>query len=155
MPAINAADKLTAVVRNQMQNINAHIRAEFSALRPGIISKANNNLGSRLNWQNQVRQFLNYAPNTDVYAASEMLYLPSKLSSSISIVVVFHGVGDEYQGAIACFAIANDGRDNLSPLSEEAFQFDFKDSLEQTQKRFEQWLQKALAKGLRMWKERL
>ena len=154
MPAIDIAEKLAAFTKNHLQNISTRIQAEFDMLHPVLLSYANNDLSDRLMWQSEAHQFLSYQPNTDVYAASEILSLPSKLPSYIHIVVLFHGVSAEYQGTNACFAIAYDAS-KIIPLSKEAFQFNHKDSLEEVKKRFEPWLLKSLSAGLRMWKENL
>ena len=151
MPAIDIAEKLAAFTKNHLQNISTRIQAEFDIPRPVILSHANHDISSRLRWQSKAHQFLSYHPNTDVYAASEILLLPFKLPSYIHIVVLFHGVSAEYQGTNACFAIAYDAG-KIIPLSEEAFQFNYKDSSKETTKRFEPWLLKSLLAGLRVWK---
>ena len=100
-----------------------------------------------------------YFANTGVYRAWAKLGL--KVEQKSEIIVLFHGIGHEYRGVIACVACFIERGDTEDMpqvsdpqiLSHEVFQINYKEPPEQAEKRFKSWLDFVVAAGLESWKK--
>ena len=108
-----------------------------------------------------VAKHLDYYANTTDYRA--WLRLALKSGQQAEILVFFHGAGHQYRGIIVCSACfilrerTDEGTQLSKPqtLSDQVFQINYKESLEQAKKRFEEWLEKVISVGLRHWGDSL
>ena len=84
-----------------------------------------------------------------------------KDGSQSEILVSFHGIGQEFQGVLACSASwfqwvpTDDGAESAgdSPLCDEVFQINYKEDIADIEIRFKDWLERALERGLAMWEQ--
>lgn len=102
---------------------------------------------------------LDYFANTAEYRAWTRLVL--KTESQAEIVVSFHGTGHEFRGVLAvsaCFFRREETEagereiTDLTPLSSEIFQVNYREALDDAEARFSEWLEEILVKGLEIWR---
>jgi Fic family protein len=105
---------------------------------------------------------LDYFANTTEYRAWSRLVLLD--GSQAEILVSFHAAGRQFRGIImatACFFrrehIEEREREirDLTPLSSELFQINYREPPESAEQRFVSWLENALVKGLEIWRRGL
>lgn len=77
-----------------------------------------------------------------------------------NILISFHCIGHEFQGVLACSgtwflqAQTDEGgyeTGGETALSDEVFQINYKESVEDVRSRFKDWLERVLARGLALW----
>ena len=77
-----------------------------------------------------------------------------------NILVAFHCIGSEFQGVLACsgtwFLRARTDDSGYetggeAALGDEVFQINYKESAEDVQIRFRDWLERVLERGLALW----
>ncbi len=76
-----------------------------------------------------------------------------------NVLFSFHGIGQQFQGVLACSASwfqrvpSDDGTETEgdSPLCDEVFQINYKEDIGDIEVRFTGWLERALERGLAMW----
>ena len=104
------------------------------------------------------RQFDYYA-NTTEYRAWTRLVI--KADSQAEILVSFHGTGYEFRGVLAvsaCFFRREETgageREiaDVTPLSVEIFQINYRESQQDAESRFHEWLEDVLVQGLELWR---
>ncbi len=104
---------------------------------------------------------LGYFANPATYAAWVRLVMST--DDQAEILLTFHGIGHEYRGVIAaslCFfrrVETGEGKDiaDLTVVSDEYFQVNYRDKEKEAGRRFEQWLDQSLVKGLEIWRRSL
>lgn len=110
----------------------------------------------------EVANKLGYYANTRDYRSWSRLVLKSDNQSEI--LISFHATGYEFRGVLAasaCFfrreEAAEDERQitGIFPLSDDIFQFNYKEKIEDVQPRFKEWLENILTVGLEIWREDL
>ena len=76
------------------------------------------------------------------------------------ILISFHCIGQEFQGALACsgtwFLRARTDDSGFetageATLSDEVFQINYMEDVENVQLRFRDWLERAIERGLALW----
>lgn len=101
---------------------------------------------------------LGYYADTRRYRS--WLRLVMKDGSQTQLLVSFHGIGFQFQGVLACSATwfrrvpAEDGgteTEGASTLSDEVFQFTYKELAEEIEPRFMDWLEASVERGLALW----
>lgn len=120
--------------------------------------------GSRSHWfQNQIvstAKKLDYYANTRHYRSWARLVL--KDGSQVQVLVSFHCIGFQFQGVLACSATwfrrvpTEDGgneTEGQSALSDDVFQINYKERLEDLESRFSDWLEAAIERGLALWEK--
>ena len=92
-------------------------------------------------------------PNLAEY--SHWVQLTLGAQSAAIITVSFHSVGAKYRGLLAALVLFQ--RQGASPelAADDVFQINYKEDPGQTQKRFEPWLEKSLARALTLWRSGL
>lgn len=102
---------------------------------------------------------LDYYANTSEYRAWVRLVM--RTVTQAEILVSFHATGFEYRGilaASACFfrreEIESGEREiaDVTPLSDEIFQINYRESVGDASVRFRDWLEEVLVKGLEIWR---
>lgn len=102
---------------------------------------------------------LGYFANTGVYRAWTRLVL--RTETLAEVLLSFHGVGHEFRGVLVasmCFfrreEVEKGERElaDVTPVSEEVFQINYRETVEQTRARFKPWLDNCLVKALEMWR---
>ena len=101
---------------------------------------------------------LGYYANTTHYRS--WARLAAKDEDQGNILISFHCIGHEFQGVLACtgtwFLRVRDDNggyetEGEAALSDEVFQFNYKENLEDVQERFQEWLEQVIERGLAAW----
>ena len=107
---------------------------------------------------------LEYYANTRYYRSWVCLKLITKGENQGNILITFHSIGHDFQGVLACSgtwfvrAQTDDGTYETGgekALSDEVFQINYKEAVEDVQIRFEDWLARVLDRGLTLWESTL
>lgn len=105
---------------------------------------------------------LKYFANTSAYRSWVRLVI--KDGNQGAILVAFHGIGHEFRGVLACSVtwfrrvpvsdeeVETEGE---TPLCEEVFQINYKESQSEANARFKNWLEVAIERGLALWEATL
>lgn len=110
----------------------------------------------------QTARKLGYFANTSIYAAWARLVLRTK--DQAELLLSFHGVGHEYRGVLACSGSffrreeVDEGERELADLittSDRVFQINYREGSAQAERRFKDWLEASLIKGLEVWRSGL
>ena len=105
---------------------------------------------------------LGYFADLRTHRAWTSLHLQTDVRSEI--LYSFHGVGAEFRGVIAVSAIffrkseAEEGEraiTDITPLSDDIFQLNYRDTESDAKTRFAHWMDETLAKGLEAWRQGL
>lgn len=113
-------------------------------------------------YRNQIvetAKILDYFANTQTYRAWSRLVIRN--TDRTELLIAFHGVGHEFLGVLACSATwfqrmeTGDGRREpgpVTPVTEDVFQINYKESQEEAGERFLPWLENAILSGLELWR---
>lgn len=105
---------------------------------------------------------LDYYANTQEYRAWSRLVLRSEVQAEL--IFSFHGTGHTFRGVLAvsaCFFRREEMTEGerhivgLTPLSDEIFQVNYRESSEAAVARFQVWLEESLVRGLEHWRKTL
>ena len=118
-----------------------------------------NNDGERTDWFRY--QLIATAKELKYYANRQAFHAWARLVvhtlAKAEILVSFHALGQEYRGVLvgsACFYVKQPVDDNVMhattvhSLSDEAFQFNYKEPANEVEERFARWIDPVLVKGL-------
>ena len=101
---------------------------------------------------------LEYYANTQHYRS--WVRLVAKDGSDSQILLSFHVVGQDFQGVLACSGTwfrrvqTDDGSretEGESSLSHEVFQINYREAYDDVERRFAQWLEGVIERGLGLW----
>lgn len=107
----------------------------------------------------QTAKTLNYFADTSTYKAWTRLIL--KTDTQAEILVSFHSIGHEFRGVLVasmCFFRREETERaerevaDLTTLSGEVFQINYREDQAQAEERFGDWLDRGLARGLEVWR---
>ena len=113
-------------------------------------------------YRNQIvetAKILDYFANTQTYRAWSRLVIRN--TDRTELLIAFHGVGHEFLGVLACSATwfqrmeTGDGRREpgpVTPVTDDVFQINYKESQEEAGERFLPWLERAILSGLELWR---
>jgi Fic family protein len=102
---------------------------------------------------------LDYFANTSIYRAWVRLVL--RIDTVAEILLSFHGIGPEYRGILGssmCFFRREETESgerevaSLLTVSDEVFQINYREEVDQAKKRFLLWIDNCLVKALEMWR---
>ena len=105
---------------------------------------------------------LGYYANTSHYRS--WVRLVAGGGNQGNILIAFHAVGHEFQGVLACSGTwflrvrTDDGGYETSgeaALSDDVFQINYKEAVEDVQARFGDWLERVIERGLALWESAL
>lgn len=79
--------------------------------------------------------------------------------SQTQMLISFHCLGHQFQGVLACSATwfrrvpTDEGSETegARALSDEVFQINYKEPAAEIERRFEEWLEAAIERGLALW----
>ncbi len=103
---------------------------------------------------------LHYFANTHTYRSWARLVMQNANQSEL--LIAFHGIGHEFQGVLACSACwfqrveTEEGEreiGNIEPMVERVFQINYKEPLEQVEKRFLPWLEQSIVRAIELWRK--
>ena len=108
----------------------------------------------------QTAKELDYFANPRIYRAWVRLVLRN--TNLTEVLIAFHGIGREFQGVLACSASwfqrveTEDGEREVgpvTPVADSVFLINYKESLDEAAARFEDWLEAAIVRSLKLWQE--
>lgn len=146
------AGQLTALIRQDRPTFSARAA---SADRADPRAKYNR-------WQLvQAARAAGYFANLELYPSWVELQVDT--SSSVRILVAFHGIGHEWLGLLGAVSVAyrkepsaDDGRIevvDLEPLCSEPFEITYSDDPVDVKQRYRKWLESSLLRGLDYWQK--
>ena len=111
----------------------------------------------------EVARQLDYYANTRDYRAWSRLVLEAETRTEL--IVSFHVPGAVFRGLLAAsvFFVRREETEpqsapilsDLTPLSEELFQVNYRESVRQASSRYREWLEAGLVRGLELWRKTL
>ena len=154
-----ARKRLDEVVVSLQEAVNEH--AEFTFFVDG-----QDNEGRRSHFFR--RQIISTAEKLGYYANMRhyrsWVRLEARDGNQGNILLAFHCVGHEFQGVLACsgtwfFRAPTDYRGHETggeaALSDEVFQINYKEDVEDAHVRFRDWLERVIERGLALWESAL
>lgn len=159
------AAHLQSVAGQRFEQIAAHLDGEtagfFRHARFRVDSEtAGGNRGHYFRWQIiETAKQLDYFANLAEYRSWIRLILHT--DSGAEVLVSFHGTGHEFRGVLAvsaCFFRREETEAgereiaDVTPLSAEIFQINYREAEEDAETRFREWLEDILVKGLEIWR---
>ena len=108
----------------------------------------------------QTARKLSYFAGTHTYRSWARLVLRN--ANQTELLIAFHGIGHEFQGILACSATwfqrveTEEGEREIgpvTPVTDGVFQINYKESLEDVQARFSEWLESAIVRSLKLWQD--
>ncbi len=97
---------------------------------------------------------LRYEPDFEQYHRAFELNLRHRGRTAL-IVVSFHGVGESFRGLLAVSAYFQSGEKNAVILSDDILRISYMADPENLQRRFNEWLEAAITKGIELWRRTL
>jgi Fic family protein len=113
----------------------------------------------------QCAKLQGYFANLEAYRSWASLIIT--MSVRVEILFAFHGVGRDSRGILTCSAMAYQKEQErnesggysvnrigeITPLSDEPFDFTYREEPVDVEKRFNKWLEVCLVQGLKYWKK--
>lgn len=161
--AIDKAARLQEVAAQRLNEVRAMLEEALSGDGDFEFSVDQEpNEGGRSHWfRDQIvstANYLDYYANLKHYRS--WLRLRMWDGSQANLLISFHYIGFQFQGVLACSATwfqrvpTDDGgyeTADVSALSDEVFQINYKEPLAELESRFQIWLEIALERGLARW----
>lgn len=161
--AIDKAARLQKVAARRLGEVRAMLEDALSGDRDFEFSVDQEpNEGGRSYWFREqivsTAKYLDYYANIKHYRS--WLRLRMRDGSQANLLISFHCLGFQFQGVLACSATwfqrvpTDDGgyeTEDVSALSDEVFQINYKEPLAELESRFQIWLEIALERGLARW----
>ena len=103
---------------------------------------------------------LDYFANMETYRSWTRLVIRSVDHDQSELLVAFHGIGQEFQGVLACSAVcfqrvATGAGErqvaSVEPVSEDVFQINYKEPFAEAEPRFMPWLERSMIRALDLW----
>ncbi len=165
-----AAKSIAVELRNQAESrlgaVAAELRHEMSEVLDHsdyFASGAEDGSNRSHYYRYQIMQTakkLDYFPNPGIYRSWARLVLRN--TNWTEMLIAFHGIGQEFQGVLACSASwfqrveTEDGEREVGPVTsvtDRVFLINYKEPLEEVSKRFSDWLEDAVVRSLKLWQE--
>ena len=108
----------------------------------------------------QTAKRLGYFAGTHTYRSWARLVMRN--SNQTELLIAFHGIGNEFQGVLACSAMwfqrvetAESEREigPVTPVTDDVFQINYKEPRGSAEARFSDWLEVAIVRALKLWEE--
>ncbi len=163
--AKETARALQTVAGQRMGELARRLQTEIGPYAPNSRFYVNDEPpdGPRSYWFRQqiiaTAKALSYFANPALYSSWVRLVL--RTETIAEILLSFHGVGHEYRGILVaslCFFRREEVEEGeretagLTPISDEIFQINYREGLEEARKRFVVWLERGLLKALEVWR---
>lgn len=107
---------------------------------------------------------LGYYANRETYRSWTRLVMANNDSDRTELLIAFHGLGQEFQGVLACAAVCfqrnatEAGERQVTagePVSDGVFQINYKEPVEEARERFLVWLEPSLVRAVELWQSTL
>lgn len=166
--ALTTARSLQELTRLRLEEIQRKLQAELGEFSPAYRFYVDNepdggDRGYYFRWQIiETAKKLDYYANPATYRAWTRLVM--RTETQAEILVSFHGIGHEFRGLLAVSTTffrreetESGERElaDLTPISDEVFQINYREDPGQARERFDRWLDHGLLKAMDMWRERL
>ena len=108
----------------------------------------------------QTARNLEYYADMQSYRSWARLVMPG--TNQTELLISFHGIGHTFRGILACSATwfqrveTEEGEREIGPVEpavDSMFQVNYKESSDEAQARFSDWLEDAIVRGIRFWKD--
>jgi len=168
--ARDIAHELREMAQNRLQEVRNELQSEMQYLLKnatffvdGAVDHGDNS--HYFAWQivESAKQ-LGYYANRETYRSWARLVMENTDADRTELLVTFHGLGQEFQGVLACAAVCfqrtatETGERQVTagePVSEEVFQINYKEPMEEAGKRFLAWLEPTLVRAVELWQATL
>lgn len=162
------AKRLQNLTRERFQGIADQVEEKMSHVSRAHDTRVDSESdeGSRRHYFR--RQVIETAKRLDYYADLGTYHSWARLilrtDSQMELLLSFHGIGHEFRGILACSACffrrevtEEHEREiaDITPICKELFQINYKETYQQVQMRFEEWLNQATVIGLDLWRNAL
>ena len=107
---------------------------------------------------------LGYYANRETYRSWVRLVMKDAAADRTELLISFHGLGQEFQGVLACSAICFQRSETEAgerqttagePVSDGMFQINYKEPVEEARRRFLVWLEPGIVRALEGWQATL
>ena len=108
----------------------------------------------------QTAEKLEYCASPEIYGAWARLVIAMTVVTGV--LIAFHGIGREFQGALACSACWSQCVETeagarqvgpVTPLTDSVFLINYRESHEEVTERYSNRLEDAIVRGLQLWQE--
>jgi hypothetical protein len=163
--AIALADNLVGLAEQRLQELSTQLIAQLREIDPGYRSSVKRSDANTDHYfKHQIvktAQQLDYFADTRTYRAWVRLRIHEDRETDV--VVAFHGLGSRFVGIMAASAFLeyrdrNDGQtttDGPYLVSEEVFQFAYREPVDDLRLRFDQWMSRVALVSLDIWRRQL
>ena len=150
-------------VRDELQSGMQHLLKNATFFVDGTVDHGENS--HYFAWQivESAKQ-LGYYANRETYRSWARLVMENNDADRTELLVSFHGLGQEFQGVLACAAVCfqrtatETGERQVTagePVSEEVFQINYKEPINEAGERFLTWLEPSLVRAVELWQATL
>ncbi len=163
--ACNTADVLCEKVKQRLDEVSKSMQENMEGLVENAVFFANSAMDgtpkSHYFYAQIIRaaQELDYFANTHTYRSWVRMVM--KNANQSELLVTFHGIGHEFQGVLACSVCwfqrveTEEGErevDNFKLLVDRVFQINYKESLKETEERFDPWFEQSIVRAIDLWR---
>jgi hypothetical protein len=146
-------DELYEYVDRELQNLASQLTEQIGAAKSGYAFSVNKGYGREFPQVPAVAARLGYT--ADLGATHKYKVLRLQTDSESRLYVSFHGFGARFRGLIAVSAFFETDTSEPQPVADSYFQINYREPAADARKRFTPWLEKALIRGLSLWRARL
>ena len=157
------AERRLREVRDELQSEMQQLIQNATFFVDGAFDHGENS--HRFAWQivESAKQ-LGYYANRDTCRLWTRLVMENSDADRTELLVTFHGLGQEFQGVLACAAVCfqlaatEAGERQVSagePVSDRVFQINYKEPIEEASERFLAWLEPSLVRAVERWQATL
>jgi hypothetical protein len=162
------ADDLFGMAESRLKDVAVQLTEQIAGFSSqfSFFTVAEFDGGDRKNWYRwqtiEVARQLDYFANTRDYSAWVRLGL--RTDSPADLVVAFTAIGRDFRGLIGVSAFffrreeteASESQFvDVTPVAEELFQINYKEERDSVSDRFGRWLDRALVRGIEVWRQGL
>lgn len=167
--AVSTASHLHTLAKERLEKISSSLEkaveghAEFSF----FVDHEENEGDRSYDFHRQIvstARKLRYFSSTQHYRSWARLVVREKDGNQGNILIAFHCIGHEFQGVLGCSGTwflrvrTEDGGSETvgeTALSDDVFQINYKEDVEDARSRFTDWLERVLERGLALWESAL
>ena len=164
--ARDVANALHKAADDRLQKIRGELQREMGAFLEGttfFVDSAVDHSDRSSYFRSQIVEAakkLSYFANTEPFRSWTRLVMKNADSDQSELLIAFHSLGREFQGVLACCAIcfqrvATEAGErqvsSVEPVSDDVFQINYKEPLEETKARFLPWLERSIVRAIDLW----
>lgn len=160
--ALDTADSLHVITKQQLEGLESQISSSIGPTYRVRVTDAKRGDEKAKFYYHQIIECakkLDYFANLGIYQAWAALVIDTDRKAEI--LFSFHGIGHSDRGVLGCSAMfytkertddENTVVTNLTPLTDEPFEFGYTEDATQVRQRFRNWLGESILQGLEHWK---